>query len=136
MRFYFYFWHKKSVCVSDLSTIRWLVKLSFSFWKLETRTSLSFYYTNCTDIQFNVEYFIVMFLIRVEDDGKVAEELKRADAVVLTYACDEPSTLERLSSFWLPKLRKLEVSILHFSIVFQCSFYMHCLRQDSSQGIF
>lgn len=107
--------------MSDLSTIRWLVKLSFSFWKLEI---------------FNVEYFIVLFLIRVEDDGKVAEELKRADAVVLTYACDEPSTLDRLSSFWLPKLRKLEVSILHFNIVFQFSFYMHCLRQDSSQGIF
>ena len=54
----------------------------------------------------------------MEDDGKVAEELKRADAVVLTYACDEPSTLDRLSSFWLPKLRKLEVSIVHFNIVF------------------
>jgi hypothetical protein len=55
----------------------------------------------------------------VEDDGKVAEELKRADAVVLTYACDEPSTLERLSTFWLPKLRKLEVFILHCHSVFK-----------------
>ena len=46
---------------------------------------------------------------RVEDAGKVAEELKRADAVVLTYACDRPETLDRLSTFWLPELRQLEV---------------------------
>lgn len=39
----------------------------------------------------------------------VAEELKRADAVVLTYACDRPETLERLSEYWLPELRRLEV---------------------------
>lgn len=37
------------------------------------------------------------------------EELKRADAVVLTYACDKPATLDRLSTFWLPELRRLEV---------------------------
>ncbi|MFQ6640654.1 hypothetical protein Gotur_016076 [Gossypium turneri] len=43
-----------------------------------------------------------------EDRGKLAEELKRADAVVLTYACDQPETLNRLSSFWLPELRQLE----------------------------
>ncbi|CAN0914275.1 Mitochondrial Rho GTPase 1 [Linum grandiflorum] len=48
---------------------------------------------------------------KVEDTGKVAEELKRADAVVLTYACDKPETLDRLSTFWLPKLRQLEVKV-------------------------
>ncbi|KAK7355811.1 hypothetical protein VNO80_15073 [Phaseolus coccineus] len=37
------------------------------------------------------------------------EELKRADAVVLTYACDEPLSFERLSAYWLPELQKLEV---------------------------
>jgi Ras family protein T1 len=46
---------------------------------------------------------------RVADDYKVAEELKRADAVVITYACDDPTTLDRLGIFWLPKLCKLEV---------------------------
>ncbi|KAL6139241.1 hypothetical protein ACLB2K_064518 [Fragaria x ananassa] len=46
-----------------------------------------------------------------EDNGKVAEDLKAADAVVLTYACDQPHTLERLSTFWLPKLRQLEVKV-------------------------
>ena len=39
----------------------------------------------------------------------LAEELKQADAVVLTYACDRPETLDRLSTYWLPHLRKLEV---------------------------
>lgn len=51
-----------------------------------------------------------------EDSAKVAEELKRADAVVLTYACDQPQTLDRLSTFWLPKLRQLEVSQLLLSL--------------------
>lgn len=46
-----------------------------------------------------------------EHSDKVAEELQRADTVVLTYACDRPETLESLSSFWLPHLRKLEVLI-------------------------
>ena len=45
----------------------------------------------------------------LEYRGKLAEELKRADAVVLTYACDQPLTLNRLSTFWLHELRRLEV---------------------------
>lgn len=48
---------------------------------------------------------------RVEDSGKLGEELRRADAVVLTYACDQPATLDRLSTFWLPELRRLEVKV-------------------------
>ncbi|KAK4779336.1 hypothetical protein SAY86_006864 [Trapa natans] len=48
---------------------------------------------------------------RVEDSVKLGEELRRADAVVLTYGCDQPATLERLSSFWLPELRRLEVNV-------------------------
>lgn len=49
----------------------------------------------------------------VEDRGKLGEELRRADAVVLTYACDRPETLDELSTFWLPELRRLEVYINH-----------------------
>ncbi|XP_021898831.1 mitochondrial Rho GTPase 1 isoform X2 [Carica papaya] len=48
---------------------------------------------------------------RPEDRGKLAEELMRADAVVLTYACDQPKTLDRLSEYWLPELRQLEVKV-------------------------
>ncbi|KAF7805122.1 mitochondrial Rho GTPase 1-like [Senna tora] len=48
---------------------------------------------------------------RSEDSDRVSEELKRADAVVLTYACDRPETLDRLSTFWLPHLRNLEVNV-------------------------
>ncbi|KAL2323554.1 hypothetical protein Fmac_027933 [Flemingia macrophylla] len=43
--------------------------------------------------------------------GTLVEELKRADAVVLTYACDEPVSFERVSTYWLPELRKLEVKV-------------------------
>ncbi|XP_043691808.1 mitochondrial Rho GTPase 1-like [Telopea speciosissima] len=46
-----------------------------------------------------------------ENRNKLAEELKKADAVVLTYACDDPATLDRLSTFWLPELRRLEVKV-------------------------
>ncbi|KAH7837674.1 hypothetical protein Vadar_016541 [Vaccinium darrowii] len=47
----------------------------------------------------------------LESRGKLAEELKRADAVVLTYACDQPPTLDHLSTFWLHELRRLEVKV-------------------------
>ncbi|XAR61210.1 hypothetical protein NMG60_11034849 [Bertholletia excelsa] len=47
----------------------------------------------------------------LEYRGKLAEELKRADAVVLTYACDQPVTLDHLSTFWLHELRRLEVKV-------------------------
>ncbi|KAL6564345.1 Mitochondrial Rho GTPase 1 [Orobanche minor] len=57
----------------------------------------------------NVPIIIIDTSSSLENRGKLAEELKRADAVVLTYACDQPSTLNRLSSFWLHKLRRLEI---------------------------
>ncbi|OVA05494.1 Small GTPase superfamily [Macleaya cordata] len=47
----------------------------------------------------------------LENRIKLAQELRLADAVVLTYACDQPATLDRLSTFWLPELRRLEVKV-------------------------
>lgn len=47
----------------------------------------------------------------VEQRNKVGEEMRRADAVVLTYACDRPESLDRLSTYWLPELRRLEVRV-------------------------
>ncbi|KAJ8748360.1 hypothetical protein K2173_002997 [Erythroxylum novogranatense] len=47
----------------------------------------------------------------LENRGKLIEELKRADVVVLTYACDQPLTLTRVTGFWLEELRRLEVSV-------------------------
>ncbi|KAB5557432.1 hypothetical protein DKX38_008341 [Salix brachista] len=47
----------------------------------------------------------------LESRGKLNEELKRADVIVLTYACDFPLTLTRLSSFWLQEFRRLEVKV-------------------------
>ncbi|CAL5334625.1 unnamed protein product [Camellia sinensis] len=44
---------------------------------------------------------------RLASRGQLAEELKRADAVVLTYACDQPVTLAHLSTFWFHSLRRL-----------------------------
>ncbi|MCL7033864.1 hypothetical protein MKW94_003079 [Papaver nudicaule] len=47
----------------------------------------------------------------MEHGTKLVQELKLADAVVLTYACDTPATLDRLSTFWLPEFRRLEVKL-------------------------
>ncbi|XP_045812749.1 mitochondrial Rho GTPase 1-like [Trifolium pratense] len=47
----------------------------------------------------------------VEDSDKVDEELKRANVVLLTYACDRPETLQNLTTFWLPHLRRLKVNV-------------------------
>ncbi|KAL6491711.1 Mitochondrial Rho GTPase 1 [Orobanche gracilis] len=46
-----------------------------------------------------------------ENRDRLVEDLTRADAVVLTYACDRPETLDRLSTHWLPELRRLEVKV-------------------------
>ncbi|XP_008790947.2 mitochondrial Rho GTPase 1 [Phoenix dactylifera] len=46
-----------------------------------------------------------------ENKSKLISECQMADAIVLTYACDRPSTLDRLSTYWLPELRRLEVKV-------------------------
>ncbi|KAM5564465.1 hypothetical protein ABKV19_018844 [Rosa sericea] len=50
----------------------------------------------------------------IQTSIKRSEELKRADAVMLMYAYDQPMTLTRISSFWLPELRRLEVLLCKF----------------------
>ncbi|CAA0381413.1 unnamed protein product [Arabidopsis thaliana] len=48
---------------------------------------------------------------RPEDKGKVVKEVRQADAIVLTFAFDRPETLDRLSKYWLPLFRQLEVRV-------------------------
>lgn len=48
----------------------------------------------------------------IDGSDRVFKELKRADVVVLTYACDRPYTLTSLTIFWLPLLRNLKVLFL------------------------
>ncbi|OIW05016.1 hypothetical protein TanjilG_06428 [Lupinus angustifolius] len=45
----------------------------------------------------------------LEKQGNRNDELKRADVVLLTYACNDPSSFTRLHSYWLPQLHNLEV---------------------------
>ncbi|XP_071697164.1 mitochondrial Rho GTPase 1-like [Rutidosis leptorrhynchoides] len=42
---------------------------------------------------------------------ELVDDLTRADAVVLTYAFDQPSSLDGLSTFWLPTLELLNVRV-------------------------
>lgn len=51
----------------------------------------------------------MLFCSRPEHKAKLIADCKAADVIVLTYACDRPSTLDRLSTYWLPELRRLEV---------------------------
>ncbi|KAH9617280.1 hypothetical protein KSS87_004505 [Heliosperma pusillum] len=46
-----------------------------------------------------------------EHSDERADEFKRADGVVLTYACDRHDTFDSLSSYWLPELRRLKVKL-------------------------
>lgn len=54
-------------------------------------------------------FISIFFSFSLEKQGERNEELKRADVVVLTYACDEPMSLTRLSTYWLCELQELEV---------------------------
>ncbi|KAL0814577.1 hypothetical protein Bca101_071020 [Brassica carinata] len=48
---------------------------------------------------------------RPEDKGDVIREVKEADAIVLTFAMDRQESLDRLSEYWLPLFRHLEVRV-------------------------
>lgn len=63
-------------------------------------------------IQYLLLKLVCPGFVSPQDIVRVEEELKRADAIVLTYACDQPETLNSLGTFWLPELRELEVFIL------------------------
>lgn len=67
---------------------------------------------------------------RLEDRGKLEAECRKADAVVLTYACDRPETLDRLSSYWLPELRDMGVRVP--VIIVGCKLD---LRNDQQQSL-
>ncbi|KAM7272754.1 hypothetical protein ACFE04_027417 [Oxalis oulophora] len=63
------------------------------------------YYQDCVPIT------IIDTSSSEEASGQLAVELKKADAIVLTYGCDDVTTLTNLSEFWLPKFRELEVKV-------------------------
>jgi Ras family protein T1 len=67
----------------------------------------------------------------IDNRIKLIEEFRKADVVLLTYACDQPSTLDRLSSYWLPELRRLEVSYLFIAEI----SYLRILLQVCFQVI-
>ena len=63
-----------------------------------------------------------------EDSFKVGEQLRQADAIVLMYACDRRETLERLSSFWLPRLRNLGVLFSPLFSIYTAFVLRKCLH--------
>ncbi|KAJ7298943.1 hypothetical protein O6H91_Y353700 [Diphasiastrum complanatum] len=70
---------------------------------------------------------------RQEDRAKVEQECQKADAIVLTYSCGRSQTLERLSSYWLPELRRLEVKVP--IIVVGCKLDLRDDRQPSLEQV-
>lgn len=64
---------------------------------------------------------------REEHRSSLVSECQKADAIVLTYACDRPSTLERLKTYWLPELRRLDVCSRIPSSVFRLSYFSNFL---------
>ncbi|CAI5463661.1 unnamed protein product [Closterium sp. Yama58-4] len=48
---------------------------------------------------------------RREERGAVEAELRAADTVVITFACDDQASLNSVSSYWLPLLRQLQVPV-------------------------
>ncbi|KAI3790281.1 hypothetical protein L2E82_03216 [Cichorium intybus] len=77
-----------------------VLSLTFEFQQPTTRLPQDMF-------DYNVPITAVDTSSSLEDRDKLVNELKRADAIVLTYACD--ATFDRLTTFWLPYLQQLEV---------------------------
>lgn len=108
------FWHYVYVSYSPNKKLRLSLQFAIS-WR-NAISCFCFYLWPSKCLPCNLNVFTISryhhhHCCSPEDSDKVAEELQRADTVVLTYACDRPETLENLSIFWLPHLRKLEVPI-------------------------
>ena len=73
----------------------------------------------------------IFWYCRPEDKGKLDVECRKADAIILTYACDRPETLERLSTYWLPELRRLGVRNLIY-LSWKTLTYPHEFSFDAS----
>ncbi|XP_074574084.1 mitochondrial Rho GTPase 1-like [Curcuma longa] len=63
--------------------------------------------------RYSVPITVVDTSSRPEHKENLIAECKAADIIILTYACDcrSTSTLERLCTFWIPELRRLEVKV-------------------------
>lgn len=70
---------------------------------------------------------------RQQDKIKTETECKKADAIVLTYSDDLPRTLDRLSTYWLPELRRLEIKVP--IVVVGCKLDLHDDRQSDIEQI-
>lgn len=68
-----------------------------------------------------------------DNKAKLIGECQLADAIILTYACDRPATLDRLSTYWLPELRRLEVFIDFFLKFFILIFLL--IAVDGTFGL-
>ncbi|KAG2269471.1 hypothetical protein Bca52824_064026 [Brassica carinata] len=70
-------------------------------------------YTNLRSEYFSedVPFTLIDTFLRPEDKGDVIREVKEADAIVLTFAMDRQESLDRLSEYWLPLFRHLEVRV-------------------------
>uniref|UniRef100_A0A0D9V7P6 Mitochondrial Rho GTPase n=1 Tax=Leersia perrieri TaxID=77586 RepID=A0A0D9V7P6_9ORYZ len=68
-----------------------------------------------------------------EQNPNLITKCQSADAVVLTYACDRPETLNHLGSFWLPELRRLESKAP--VIVVGCKLDLRDEEQDSLEAM-
>ncbi|KAL2320943.1 hypothetical protein Fmac_029912 [Flemingia macrophylla] len=59
----------------------------------------------------NVPLTVIDTPSSLDKQSKRNEELKGADVVVLTYACNDTASFSRLSSYWFGELQKLEVKV-------------------------